>query len=187
MSQSRIRIPTWLKARAEQSPHPRLNSPLKTKLQRNPHLSVLPKLIFNPSRAVEAAESVGELNESPQVAAAKIRNDQAAMFLHLKFAHMSMDDIRKLKQKGHLKDCPVKIPDLPYPCPLCKICSATRIPRGQLVDTTELRKGVRLHADFAIFNSESCRGFKSALIFVEATTRVKFGFPTRSRSKRQPA
>ena len=75
------------------------NSPLKTKLQRNPHLSVLPKLIFNPSRAVEAAESVGELNESPQVAAAKIRNDQAAMFLHLKFAHMSMDDIRKLKQK----------------------------------------------------------------------------------------
>ena len=38
------------------------------------------------------------------------------------------------------------------------------------------------HMDWIIINTESCRGFKTALLIVEVTTRKKWGFPTRSRS-----
>ena len=38
------------------------------------------------------------------------------------------------------------------------------------------------HMDWIIINTESSRGFKTALIIVEVTTRKKWGFLTRSRS-----
>ena len=36
--------------------------------------------------------------------------------------------------------------------------------------------------DWLIFNTESCRGFKTELLITETVTRQKWGFPTRSRS-----
>ena len=57
-----------------------------------------------------------------------------------------------------------------------------KLPRGKLKDTSELRKGSRVHADWIIINTESVRGFKTALIITETRTRQKWGFPTRSRS-----
>ena len=36
--------------------------------------------------------------------------------------------------------------------------------------------------DWLIFNTESCRGFKTALLITECVTRRKWGFPTRNRS-----
>jgi hypothetical protein len=107
---------------------------------------------------------------------------QQALYWHIKLGHENMDYVRETAKSGTIRGMPKNIGNLKFECPLCKIATASRIPRGGPVDTTELRKGVRIHADYAIFNVESCRGFKSALLVTEAVTRRKWGFPTRSRS-----
>ena len=107
---------------------------------------------------------------------------QQACYWHVKLGHMNMEYVNQMAKLGIVKGMPKTIGYLKYECPLCKIAAAPRIPRGGPVDTTELRKGVRIHADFVIFNFESCRGFKSALLISEAVTRRKWGFPTRSRT-----
>jgi hypothetical protein len=93
-----------------------------------------------------------------------------------------MDYVRKTATLGNITGLPKQIPDLKYPCPLCKIAAAPKLPRGGPTDSTELRKGDRIHADWIIMNQESVRGFKTALLFTEVRSRRKWGFPTRSRS-----
>ena len=120
----------------------------------------------------------------PQVARVESseRSQQQAMYFHIRFGHQNMDYIRELAKQGIVKGIPKNLPDLKYQCPICKICKGTRIPRGGPVDHTQLPKGARIHADFIIFNTESCRQFKSALLITEATTRMKWAFTTRSRN-----
>ena len=86
-----------------------------------------------------------------------------------------MDYVRETAKSGTMRGMPKNIGNLKFECPLCKIATASRIPRGGPVDTTELRKGVRIHADYAIFNVESCRGFKSALLVTEEYSTDLFG------------
>ena len=121
----------------------------------------------------------------PITAALQVQNkkySRLATYLHIKFGHQKLEYIQKTGQLGHIKGIPKDIATYEINCPLCKISAATKLPRGPLKDTTELRKGSRIHADWIIINTASCRGFKTALLITEATTRWKWGFPTRSRS-----
>ena len=110
------------------------------------------------------------------------KDPATAMQLHLRFGHLNHEYIAKTIQKGNVKGLPQKPVPLKYHCPLCTITSAQKLPHGPLKDTTELRKGARFQADFIIFNVESIRGFKSALIITETKTRRKWIFVTRSRN-----
>ena len=93
------------------------------------------------------------------------------MYLHLKFGHQSLSYIQKTGQLGQIKGIPNNITGYDINCPLCTISSATKLPHEALKDLSELRKGSMFHADWIIFNVESCRGFKTALYLQEATTR----------------
>ena len=138
----------------------------------------------------EPAESTATDEESvePKEVDMKISKEQGskngarlAYYLHCKFGHQNMDYVQKSVTKGNVKGLPKKIPKLLFDCPICKIASAPRVPRGGLVDHTEMRKGVCIHADFLIFNTVSVRKFVSAFLVKESTTRRCWGFPTRSR------
>ena len=152
--------------------------PLQTKSQRNPHLLVKPKLVFRsliPNHNNELPK--------PEVHAAALQDrSQLAAYLHLKFGHQNMDYICQSIKNGHIKGLPKNIPDLKYDCPVCKIAAAPQLPRGNPVDHTPVRKGVRFHADFAIINCESICLFKSVLLIVELTTHQKWAFTTLSRN-----
>ena len=121
-----------------------------------------------------------------QVAAAlqvqQKKYSRLATYLHIKFGHQNLEYIQKTFQLGHIKGIQKDIALYEVNCPICKIAAATKLPRGPLKDTTELRKGSLIHADWIIINTVSYRGFKTALLITEATTRRKWGFPTRSRS-----
>ena len=93
-----------------------------------------------------------------------------------------MEGIVKTAQLGQITGIPKDIGKYDVKCPLCVIAAGTKIPRGNLRDCTEYRKGSCFHFDFAIFNTESCRGFVCGLVIVEVRTRMKFGFLARSRS-----
>ena len=137
-------------------------------------------MVFRSATSREPARATAH----PQVAAIAKADEQLAMYLHIKCGHQNqnMDYVRKTATLGKMKDLSKSIPDLKYPCPLCKIAAAPKIPRDKLTDPTELRKGDRIHADEIIMNTEPVRGFKTALILLEARSRKQWGFPTRSRS-----
>ena len=111
----------------------------------------------------------------PQVSAIAKADDQLAVYLHIKCGHQNMDYVRKTATLGKMKGLPKSVPDLKYPCPLCKIAAAPKIPRGKLTDPTELRKGDHIHADWIIMNTESVCGLKTALILQEARTCKRWG------------
>ena len=171
--------------------------PLTSKSERNPHLVVKPRLVFKGSVPSDPDETLDEpkisATEADEIArdmkrmaeAYPTRKDldyQLSMYLHMKFGHCSMDYVRKLIQKGRIKGLPAKVLDLKFDCPLCKIASAPKLPRGSLVDHTQTRKGVQFHMDYAIFNVLSKRGHKAALLCTEVTSRLKMGYPVQSRS-----
>ena len=122
--------------------------------------------------------------EDPNVAAMKMKSmdQRTAMYLHIKFGHQHNNYIQETAKSHHIKGLPKNIANLIYDCPICRIASAPKLPRGSLKDTTELRKGSRFHADWIIMNTLSCRQFRTAFLITEARTRRKFGFVTRSRS-----
>ena len=153
--------------------------PLRTKTERHPIVTVKPKLIYRSAISNDTAKIL-----QPTISALDTtdRGYLLAMYYHIKFGHQNMDYVRKCARSGRYKGMPKNLPDLKYGCPLCKITAFQRIPRGDLKDTTELRKGARFHADFMIFKTESIRLFTSALLIVEAKTRKRWGFPTRSRN-----
>ena len=202
---------------------------MKTKADRNQHLTVKPKFIFHSGqhptptqsqnvsqskpldddggkerntaksssseRTAEACcdrvqkfSSRGRIlkpvqHYTPTTTALKVENkrfSRVAQYLHLKFGCQNLDYIQRTAQLGHIKGIPADIAKYNINCPLCKIAAATKIPRGGLRDTTEMRKGSAFHMDWLIFNTESCRGFKTALLITETVTRQKWAFPTRS-------
>ena len=93
-----------------------------------------------------------------------------------------MEGIVKTVQLGQISGIPKDIGEYDVKCPLCVIVVETKIPRENLRDCAKYRKGSCFHFDFAIFNTESCRGFLCGLVIVEVRTRMKFGFLARSRS-----
>ena len=93
-----------------------------------------------------------------------------------------MEGIVKTAQLGQITGIPKDIGKYDVKCPLCVIAVGTKIPRGNLRDCTEYRKESCFHFDFAIFSTESFRGFVCGLLMVEIRTRIKFGFLARSRS-----
>ena len=110
------------------------------------------------------------------------RKTLLATYLHRKFGCQCMEHIVKTAKLGHIKGIPKDIGKYDVKCPLCVIAAGTKLPRGKLRDCTEFRKGSCFHFDFAIFNTESCRGFMCALVIVEVRTRKKWGFLAHSRS-----
>ena len=143
------------------------NKPMKTKMQRNPHFKVRPKqMVFRSTTSRESAQATVQ----PQVSVIAKADEQLAMHLHNKCGHQNMDYVWKRATLRKMKGLPKSIPDLKYPCPICKIAAAPKIPRGKLTDPTELRKGDCIYADWIIMNTEWVRGFKRALILREVRT-----------------
>ena len=107
-----------------------------------------------------------------------------SMILHLKYNHRSVASIQAMIDEGFIEGpgFPCKLAPLPGRCPICDAAGLTKLRRGPLVDTTELPPGTRFHLDFTFFNVVSCRGFTSALIIVEATTRKLWFFPTKHKA-----
>ena len=109
------------------------------------------------------------------------------MYLHLRWGHQSVERLQLMIDYGVIKvpkGFPKKLSPLHAPCPICIIGGATKLPRGPLVDTTELPPGTLFHVDYTFFDVKSIRGFTAALRIVEKTTRRKWSFPT--RNKRPP-
>jgi hypothetical protein len=77
---------------------------------------------------------------------------------------------------------PCKLAPLPGRCPIRDAAGVTRILRDTPRDTTELPIGFMFHMDFFFFNIESIRGFNSALIVIEHTSRYVWIFPTRCKN-----
>ena len=130
-------------------------------------------------------QSIHTKRYTPLVSALKVESKNyslLAQYLHLKFGCQNLEYIRRTAQLGHIKGIPADIGKYHINCPLCKISAATKLPRGGPCDTTELRKGSAFHVDWLIFNTESCRGFKTALLIKESVSRRLWGFPTQSRS-----
>ena len=110
----------------------------------------------------------------PMVSALRVQSKRfecIALYLHIKFGHLHHEYIQCTGQLGQSKGIPKDIAQYDINCPICKLASATKLPCCQLKDTTELRKGSRFHADWIIINTESCRGFKTALLITESTTK----------------
>jgi hypothetical protein len=105
-------------------------------------------------------------------------------WLHIIYGHRSISILQEMIDKGEITGpgLPCKLAPLPGRCPICDAAGMTKIPRGTPRDTTELPIGVMFHLDFFFFNINSCRGFNSALIIVERTSRYIWIFPTRCKS-----
>ena len=93
-----------------------------------------------------------------------------------------MERILKTAQLRQITGIPKDIGKYDVKCPFYIIAAGTKIPRGRLRDCSEFRKESCFHVDFAIFNTESCRGFVCGLVIVEVRTRMKFGFLARTRT-----
>lgn len=106
-----------------------------------------------------------------------------SMWLHELYGHRSIAALQQMVDKGIIKGrgLPCKLAPLPGNCPICIAAGATKIPRGSLTDRTEPPLGTRWHIDFTFFNTISRRGFSSALIIVEATSRYIWFFPCRNK------
>ena len=107
----------------------------------------------------------------------------SAAFIHQQYGHHCHQHLQKLADSGKIKGLPKRIPKLQVPCPLCRIAKGTTIPRV-LQDNTVPPIGTRLHLDFTFFNVTSIYGYTAGLLAIDATTRMTWGFPT--RSKRPP-
>ena len=139
---------------------PRLESSARPQFR---HLSLQPAPIHHPA-----------LQNTPQL----------SWMLHIRYNHRSLSVLQSMVDAGLIKGVKGKLAPLPGRCPICDAAKATKLRRGGPVDTTELPVGTRIHIDFTFFNTTSLRGFTSALMFVEATERYCWFFPT--RSKRPP-
>jgi hypothetical protein len=129
--------------------------------------------------------------EPPTVCRLTNSNPKAAeilsMYLHLKYGHRSISTIQRMIDEKLIivpPGFPSKLSELSVPCPICVIGGATKIPRGSIVDTTELPVGTRFHLDFSFYSVSSIRGFKALLTITDATTSREWRFPT--TSKRPP-
>ena len=106
--------------------------------------------------------------------------------IHLACMHLSESMIIKMVEKGTMTDMPKAIiPTMRRTACTCYIClktKSTKLPRGQLVDKTNIPPFLILHLDFHFFNVKSIRGFESALAVSCGSTSYAFNFPTRSRA-----
>jgi hypothetical protein len=59
----------------------------------------------------------------------------------------------------------------------------TRIPKRKIKDHSRLPLGTRFHVDFTFFNATPIRGFISALIIVESTSKYLWIFPCRHKGQ----
>jgi hypothetical protein len=107
-----------------------------------------------------------------------------SFWLHIKYGHRSLSALQNTVDKGENTGpgLPCKLASLPGRCPICDAAGMTRIMRGTPRDTTELPIRVMFHMDFFFFNIETIKGFNSALIIVERTSRYVWIFPTRCKS-----
>ena len=109
---------------------------------------------------------------------------QSYMVLHLLLQHASKSMILKIIKSNSLSDIPdfSKIGNFDCSCAICNISKATKLPKGKLVDVTNLPPFQRLHIDFSFFGVTSLRGYTTALDITCASTSYPFGFPTKSKS-----
>ena len=117
----------------------------------------------------------------PKINTLRAADPNLALYLHIKLGHINENYLQIMAKRGLIDGVPKNIGKLKFKCPICTIANGQKMPRGPIVNTAELRKGVRLHADFAIVNKESCREFVAAFCIFDAKTRHPWGFPTRSR------
>ena len=106
-----------------------------------------------------------------------------SFWLHIVYGHRSLSILQQMIDQGEITGpgLPCKLAPLPGRCPICDAAGMTKIPRGTLRDTTELPIGVMFHVDFFFFNIISSRGFNSALIIAERTSRYVWIYPTRCK------
>ena len=107
------------------------------------------------------------------------------ILLHLGTMHTSSSTLDPLIKNDLLTDLPPSLKSIASfdcTCWICNLRKATKVPRGKLVDCSELAPFQRIHVDFSFFTVVSIRGFTSALDVTCASTSYPFGFPTKSKS-----
>jgi hypothetical protein len=57
----------------------------------------------------------------------------------------------------------------------------TKIPRGKLVNVTNLPPFTRIHCDFSFYGTTSLCGYKTAFDITCASTSYTLGFPSKSK------
>ena len=86
----------------------------------------------------------------PMVSVLRVQSKQfehITLYLHIRFGHQNLEYIQCTGQLGQIKGIPKDIACYDINCLICKLASATKLPRGHPRDETELRKDSQLHAD----------------------------------------
>ena len=76
---------------------------------------------------------------------------------------------------------PTNLPDLEYPCPICLLTKATKMPRGTTIDVSKISPGFMLHMDLSFFNVEIICVLTSSFAAMCSATSYTFVFPSRRK------
>ena len=109
----------------------------------------------------------------------------AWMTLHLGTMHASHSTLSPMIKRDLLLDLPPSLKKVDLKtcsCHICNLRKATKLPRGKLVDKTNLAPFQRIHIDFSFFGYKSIRGFTSALDICCGSTSYPVGFPSKSKT-----
>jgi hypothetical protein len=111
---------------------------------------------------------------------------QEYIFLHLCTMHSSKSTLLPMLSKQLLTDLPKslhhQLNSFNCSCFICNLRKADKLPRGNLVDKTQLAPFQRLHIDFSFFTIKSIRGFTSSLDVECGSTSYPFSFPTKNKA-----
>ena len=110
---------------------------------------------------------------------------QTWMSLHLSTMHASHSVLDPMIKRNLLSDLPPALKRAnpsTCTCHICNLRKATKLPRGKLVDKTNLPPFQRIHIDFSFFGYKSIRGFTSALDISCGSTSYPVGFPGKSKT-----
>jgi hypothetical protein len=108
---------------------------------------------------------------------------QTYMLIHLLMQHTSKSSIMKMFKKKTFQDMPnlSKMDHIDCTCEICLTSKTTKIPRGKLVNVTNLPPFTRIHCDFSFYGITSLRGYTTAFDITCASTSYTLGFPSKSK------
>lgn len=100
-----------------------------------------------------------------------------SLMTHLKFACKNYQSLAHMSRTGSLSNMPlVRCPS--RECPACLLVKGAKLRRNLTTSLANLRPGQLLMIDFAFFNVQSLRGYKSYLSITCQATGCTFTYPT---------